>query len=395
MATVNKNFLNLKSRYLFTEIERRKNEFIEKNPDAKIIDMGVGDVTLPICDEVIKAMHTAVDEMSNPTGFRGYGPEQGYAFLREKIKDDYHSKNVELTIDEIFISDGAGNDLGNLNDILSKGNKVLITDPVYPAYADINIMDGRKISFLSATEENGFLPLPPKEKFDVIYLCTPNNPTGAVYDREQLKCWVDYAKSNNSIIICDSAYEGFVRGNFPRSIYEIQGAKSCAIEICSYSKTAGFTGLRCGYTVIPKELIIDGMSLCEMWLRRQSAKTNGVSYITQRAAEAIYSEKGKKEITENLDFYLENAKIITDTMEKLGIKYTGGISSPYIWIRCPDKLCGWEFFDFMLKKANIVITPGDGFGENGKGYFRLTAFSTRKKTIEAMKRIEEIAKDLW
>lgn len=390
MATVNRNFLNLTNRYLFTEIERRKKAFIRENPDKDLIDMGVGDVTLPLCNEVIQAMHSAVDEMRTSDSFRGYGPEQGYGFLRDKIRADYLEKGVDLTRDEIFISDGAGNDLGNLNDILSADNKVLITDPVYPAYADINIMDGRKISFLGATEENGFLPLPPKEKFDVIYLCTPNNPTGAVYDYRQLKCWVDYANANDSIIICDSAYEGFVRGDFPKSIYEIQGAKSCAIEICSYSKTAGFTGLRCGYTVVPKELVGDGISLHELWLRRQSTKTNGVSYITQRAAEAIYSESGKKEVRESIDFYLENARIITGTLKKLGVKYTGGVSSPYIWIKCPKDLSGWDFFDFALKYANIVVTPGDGFGENGKGYFRLTAFSTREKTIEAMKRIERI-----
>lgn len=392
MATVNKNFLNLANRYLFTEIERRKKAYKKENPNVDIIDMGVGDVTLPLCDEVIKAMHSAVDEMRCSDTFHGYGPEQGYKFLREKIRIDYLEKGVELKTDDIFISDGAGNDLGNLNDILSPENKVLITDPVYPAYADINIMDGREISFIGATEENNFLPLPPKDKFDVIYLCTPNNPTGAVYNYEQLKRWVDYANENNSIIICDSAYEGFVRGNFPKSIYEIRGAKNCAIEICSYSKTAGFTGLRCGHTVVPEEIVREGVSLRDLWIRRQSTKTNGVSYVTQRGAEAIYTKKGKKEIKASLDYYLDNAKIITDAMKKLGIKYTGGESSPYIWIKCPENLTGWNFFDYALEKANIVVTPGDGFGENGKGYFRLTAFSTREKTVEAMKRIEQIMK---
>lgn len=392
MATINKNFLNLKNRYLFTEIERRKNKFIKGNPDSDLIDMGVGDVTLPLCDEVIKAMHSAVDEMRCSDSFRGYGPEQGYKFLREKIREDYLEKGVELTTDEIFISDGAGNDLGNLNDILGEDNSVLITDPVYPAYADINIMDGRKISFLGATQENGFLPMPPAESYDVIYLCTPNNPTGAAYNYEQLRHWVDYANKNDSVIICDSAYEGFVRENCPRSIYEIHGAKTCAIEICSYSKTAGFTGLRCGYTVVPNELIRDGVRLCSLWMRRQSTKTNGVSYVTQRAAEAIYSENGRKEIKESLDFYLENARIITDAMKRLGVKYTGGVSSPYIWIKCPEGLSGWDFFDFALEKAHIVVTPGDGFGENGCGYFRLTAFSTREKTLEAMERFEKILK---
>lgn len=392
MATVNKNFLNLANRYLFTEIERRKKAYKRENPNVDIIDMGVGDVTRPLCDEVIKAMHSAVDEMRCSDTFHGYGPEQGYKFLREKIRIDYLEKGVELKTDDIFISDGAGNDLGNLNDILSPENKVLITDPVYPAYADINIIDGREISFVGATEENNFLPLPPEDKFDVIYLCTPNNPTGAVYNYEQLKRWVDYANENNSIIICDSAYEGFVRGNFPKSIYEIRGAKNCAIEICSYSKTAGFTGLRCGHTVVPEEIVREGVSLRDLWIRRQSTKTNGVSYVTQRGAEAIYTTKGKKEIKASLDYYLDNAKIITDAMERLGIKYTGGESSPYIWIKCPENLTGWDFFDYALEKANIVVTPGDGFGENGKGYFRLTAFSTREKTVEAMKRIEQIMK---
>lgn len=392
MATVNKNFLNLANRYLFTEIERRKKAYKRENPNVDIIDMGVGDVTRPLCDEVIKAMHSAVDEMRCSDTFHGYGPEQGYKFLREKIRIDYLEKGVELKTDDIFISDGAGNDLGNLNDILSPENKVLITDPVYPAYADINIIDGREISFVGATEENNFLPLPPEDKFDVIYLCTPNNPTGAVYNYEQLKWWVDYANENNSIIICDSAYEGFVRGNFPKSIYEIRGAKNCAIEICSYSKTAGFTGLRCGHTVVPEEIVREGVSLRDLWIRRQSTKTNGVSYVTQRGAEAIYTKKGKKEIKASLDYYLDNAKIITDAMERLDIKYTGGESSPYIWIKCPENLTGWDFFDYALEKANIVVTPGDGFGENGKGYFRLTAFSTREKTVEAMKRIEQIMK---
>ncbi len=392
MATVNKNFLNLANRYLFTEIERRKKAYKRENPNVDIIDMGVGDVTRPLCDEVIKAMHSAVDEMRCSDTFHGYGPEQGYKFLREKIRIDYLGKGVKLKTDDIFISDGAGNDLGNLNDILSPENKVLITDPVYPAYADINIIDGREISFVGATEENNFLPLPPEDKFDVIYLCTPNNPTGAVYNYEQLKWWVDYANENNSIIICDSAYEGFVRGNFPKSIYEIRGAKNCAIEICSYSKTAGFTGLRCGHTVVPEEIVREGVSLRDLWIRRQSTKTNGVSYVTQRGAEAIYTKKGKKEIKASLDYYLDNAKIITDAMERLDIKYTGGESSPYIWIKCPENLTGWDFFDYALEKANIVVTPGDGFGENGKGYFRLTAFSTREKTVEAMKRIEQIMK---
>ena len=390
MANINSNFLNLENRYLFTEIERRKKLFMKENPDKDLIDMGVGDVTLPLCDEVIKAMHKAVDEMRCSDTFRGYGPEQGYKFLREKIREDYLEKGVELTTDEIFISDGAGNDLGNLNDILSADNKVLITDPVYPAYVDINIMDGRNITFLAASEDNGFVPLPPAEKYDVIYICTPNNPTGAVYSYEQLADWVDYANENGSIIICDSAYESFVREDYPRSIYEIRGAKSCAIEICSYSKTAGFTGIRCGYTVIPKELVRDKVCLCDLWRRRQNSKTNGVSYITQRAAEAIYSNQGKKETRENIDFYLENAEIITKTMKKLGVKYTGGVNSPYIWIKCPETASGWDFFDLALEKANIVVTPGDGFGDNGKGYFRLTAFSTREKTLEAMKRMEKL-----
>lgn len=389
MAKINSDFLNLKERYLFTEIERRKKLFISENPDADIIDMGVGDVTLPLPSQVTKAMHKAVDEMSEKSTFKGYGPEQGYSFLREKIASDYRERGVELTADEIFISDGAGNDLGALPDIFSSENTVLITDPVYPAYADINTMGGRKIFFLGATEENSFLPSPPAEKYDIIYLCSPNNPTGAVYDRRQLKQWVDYAEENSSVIIFDAAYEGFVRGDFPRSIYEIDGAKRCSIEICSYSKTAGFTGVRCGYTVVPRELVLGGVTLNSLWLRRQSTKTNGVSYITQRGAEAIYTEAGRAEIRKNLDYYRENARIVTDALDSMNIKYTGGINSPYIWVKCPENCTGWDFFDLALKKAHIVVTPGDGFGENGKGYFRLTAFSTHEKNLEAMKRFRE------
>ncbi len=390
MAKINSDFLNLKERYLFTEIERRKKRFILENPDADIIDMGVGDVTLPLPEEVIKAMGEAVREMGNKETFKGYGSERGYRFLREKIAESYAEKGVNLTVDEIFVSDGAGNDLGTFPEILSKENTVLITDPVYPAYADISTMDGRKISYLAAKRENSFLPLPPSEKYDIIYLCSPNNPTGAVYNKSQLKLWVDYANENGSVIIFDAAYEGFVQGDFPKSIYEIEEAKKCAVEICSYSKTAGFTGVRCGYTVVPNELVRENVHLNSLWFRRQSTKTNGVSYITQKGAAAIYTEKGKREINENLEYYRKNAEIITDTLKEMKAEYTGGENSPYIWVKCPSELSGWDFFDYVLKTAHTVITPGDGFGENGKGYFRLTAFSTHEKTVEAMKRFREM-----
>ena len=389
---INENYKNLETSYLFSTIAKKVSQFIENNPQKKVIRLGIGDVTRPLCKSVVDAMNKAVDEMGTPEGFRGYGPEQGYDFLKDEIQNYYKKRNVLLKNDEIFISDGAKSDLGNILDLFSKENKVLIPDPVYPVYVDTNIMQGRKIEFLKANEENDFLPMPDlNTKADIIYLCSPNNPTGAVYNKEQLKKWVDYALKNNAVILFDAAYECFVNDeSLPHSIFEIEGAKNCAIEFCSFSKTAGFTGTRCGYTVVSDELIFDDMSLNKMWLRRQTTKFNGVPYIVQRGAQAVFSESGQKEIFENINYYKRNAKIIADTLKKHNIYFTGGIHSPYIWLKCPNNMKSWEFFDFLLEKIQVVGTPGAGFGKNGEGFFRLTSFNTYENTLEAMKRLDGI-----
>ena len=383
---INANYENLEQSYLFSTIAKKVNEFSNAHPDAKIIRLGIGDVTLPLCNAVIKAMHKAVDEMGNQSTFRGYGPEQGYDFLRTAVQGYYKTHNVDLDLDEIFISDGAKSDLGNILDLFAKENTVLVPDPVYPVYVDTNVMAGRKVIFANANKENGFLPMPDESvKADIIYICSPNNPTGAVYNKEQLKKWVDYALALNAVILYDAAYECFISdSSLPRSIFEIEGAKNCAIEFCSLSKTAGFTGTRCGYTIVPKNL----EKLNKMWLRRQTTKFNGVPYIVQRAAEAVFTEEGQKEIKENIGYYKENAKIISDTLEKCGIWHVGGKHSPYIWLKCPDNMSSWEFFDKLLNDLQIVGTPGAGFGKNGEGFFRLTSFGSKENTVEAMKRFE-------
>ena len=383
---INTNYENLEQSYLFSTIAKKVNEFSNAHPDAKIIRLGIGDVTLPLCNAVIKAMHKAVDEMGNQSTFRGYGPEQGYDFLRTAVQGYYKTHNVDLELDEIFISDGAKSDLGNILDLFAKENTVLVPDPVYPVYVDTNVMAGRKVIFANANKENGFLPMPDESvKADIIYICSPNNPTGAVYNKEQLKKWVDYALAQNAVILYDAAYECFISDSaLPRSIFEIEGAKNCAIEFCSLSKTAGFTGTRCGYTIVPKNL----EKLNKMWLRRQTTKFNGVPYIVQRAAEAVFTEEGQKEIKENIGYYKENAKIISDTLEKCGIWHVGGKHSPYIWLKCPDNMSSWEFFDKLLNDLQIVGTPGAGFGKNGEGFFRLTSFGSKENTVEAMKRFE-------
>lgn len=389
---INENYKNLETSYLFSTIAKKVSQFIENNPQKKVIRLGIGDVTRPLCKSVVDAMNKAVDEMGTPEGFRGYGPEQGYEFLKDEIQNYYKKRNVLLKNDEIFISDGAKSDLGNILDLFSKENKVLIPDPVYPVYVDTNLMQGRKIEFLEANEENDFLPMPDfNTKADIIYLCSPNNPTGAVYNKEQLKKWVDYALKNNAVILFDAAYECFIDdNNLPHSIFEIEGAKNCAIEFCSFSKTAGFTGTRCGYTVVSDELNFDNMSLNKMWLRRQTTKFNGVPYIVQRGAQAVFSESGQKEIFENINYYKRNAKIIADTLKKHNIYFTGGIHSPYIWLKCPNNMKSWEFFDFLLEKIQVVGTPGAGFGKNGEGFFRLTSFNTYENTLEAMKRLDGV-----
>lgn len=382
------NYGSLKESYLFSEIAHRVKLFAQSNPDREIIRMGIGDVTLPLCGAVCDAMKKAVDEMGQADSFRGYGPEQGYDFLREKIQAYYMERNVKLAQEEIFISDGAKSDLGNILDILDIRNRVLIPDPVYPVYVDTNIMDGREIIFADATEENGFLPLPQKDmQADIIYLCSPNNPTGAVYNREQLAMWVDYANKNNALILFDAAYEAFIaEDKLPRSIYEIDGAADCAIEFCSFSKTAGFTGTRCGYTIVPETLRFHDVSLNKLWLRRQTTKFNGVSYIVQRGAEAVFTIEGQEQVRDNIAYYRENARLITETMDELGIWYTGGSNSPYIWLKCPNNMESWEFFDYLLNNAGIVGTPGAGFGKNGDKFFRLTAFSSNEATKKAMGR---------
>lgn len=385
---INENYQNLEQSYLFSTIAKKVNEFTSKNPDKKVIKLGIGDVTLPLCKAVINALHSAVDEMGSQSTFRGYGPEQGYDFLRSALKNYYGKRNVELELDEIFISDGAKSDLGNILDLFGKENSVLVPDPVYPVYVDTNIMAGRKVIFADANGDNEFLPLPDKNvKADIIYICSPNNPTGAVYNKEQLKAWVDYANEQKAVILFDAAYECFVSDeNLPRSIYEIEGAKTCAIEFCSLSKTAGFTGTRCGYTIVPKAL----EPLNKMWVRRQTTKFNGVPYIIQKGAEAVFSEEGQKEIKENINYYKVNAKLISETLTKCGIWHVGGKHSPYIWLKCPNNMSSWEFFDYLLENGQIVGTPGAGFGKNGEGYFRLTSFGSQENTKEAMERFEKL-----
>lgn len=389
---INNNFLNLKDSYLFSTIAKKVNSYQMSNPNKKIIRLGIGDVTLPLCHAVTKELHKAVDDMSVKETFKGYGPEQGYDFLRQSIKSYYLKKNVSLDIDEIFVSDGAKSDVGNILDIFDKDNKVLIPDPVYPVYVDTNIMDGRKISYINATKENSFLPLPNSyEKADIIYLCSPNNPTGSVYNHQQLKSWVDFAIDNKAIILFDAAYEAFIDdASLPRSIFEIDGETKCAIEFCSFSKTAGFTGTRCGYTIVPMDLEFNGVKLNNLWLRRQTTKFNGVSYIVQRAANAVFTEEGSKQIRNSINYYKENARIISTALKELNIWFTGGENSPYVWLKCPNGMTSWEFFDYLLKEANVVGTPGAGFGKNGEGFFRLTAFGDKNNTLEAVERIKKI-----
>ncbi|MDO5833382.1 MAG: LL-diaminopimelate aminotransferase [Lachnospiraceae bacterium] len=396
-ATINQNYLKLNESYLFAEIARRIREWQSAHPELsdQLIRMGIGDVTRPLPKTVVDAMVKAAQDMGRAESFHGYGPEQGYDFLKTAIQSYYKKFGVQLALDEIFISDGAKSDLGNILDLFDENNTVLVTDPVYPVYVDTNMMSGRKIIYAMSSEENGFLPLPaPEYRADIIYLCSPNNPTGAVYDREGLTKWVRFAQENNAILLFDAAYECFVTGDLPHSIYEIPGARDVAIEFCSFSKKAGFTGTRCGYTVVPDTLKRDGASLNKMWLRRQTTKFNGVSYITQRGAEAVFTEAGEREIEENLQYYRDNASIITETMDRLHIYYTGGKNSPYIWLKCPGDMDSWSFFDKLLNEAYVVGTPGAGFGKSGEKFFRLTAFSTHENTREAMARFEKLVQSM-
>ncbi len=402
MAKINDNYLKLPGAYLFSTVARKAEEFAAAHPDRELIKMSIGDVTKPLAPAVTEAMHKAVDEMGTAEGFRGYGPEQGYDFLRSKIAEcDYKSRGIDIDISEIFVSDGAKSDCGNIGDIFSVDNKVAVCDPVYPVYVDTNAMAGRagdyigehwtNLYYMPCTEENGFMPELPKEKVDIIYLCFPNNPTGVAATREQLKPWVEYAKENGAVILYDSAYEAFITNpDVPHSIYEIEDAKEVAIEFRSFSKTAGFTGTRCAYTVVPHTLKIDGTELNSLWNRRQCTKFNGVPYVIQRAAEAVYSDAGQKQTKEAIAYYLENAKIIRGALTEAGLTVYGGENAPYIWAKTPNGLKSWEFFDKILDEAGVVTTPGSGFGPSGEGFVRLTAFSTKENTIKAMGKIKAI-----
>ena len=405
MALVNENYLKLPGSYLFAEIARRVNKFKEENPSADIIRLGIGDVTQPLAPASIEAMHKAVDEMAKAETFRGYGPEQGYSFLIQQIiEKDYAARGITIAEDEVFISDGSKCDVGNIQEIFGLENKVAITDPVYPVYLDTNVMAGRTgnivdgmfegVTYMPCTAENNFTPAFPSERVDLIYLCSPNNPTGTTLSKDQLQAWVAYAKENDSIILFDSAYEAYItEEDVPRSIYEVEGAREVAIEFRSFSKNAGFTGTRCAYTVIPKELMgktKDGqeVSLNRLWNRRQTTKFNGTPYITQRGAAAIYTEEGQKQIKAMVGYYMENAKIIREGLAEAGLTFYGGVNAPYIWLKTPNNMDSWSFFDKLLSEAHIVGTPGAGFGPSGEGYFRLTAFGNKENTIKAVERIK-------
>lgn len=398
MFKINDNYLKLPGSYLFSTIGKKVAAYTAANPDKEVIKLGIGDVTLPLAPAVIKRLHSAVDEMAVKETFKGYAPDLGYEFLRTTIvENDYKARGCDIAADEIFVSDGAKSDSGNIGDIFAVDNKIAVCDPVYPVYVDTNIMNGRNITYIDANAENNFLPMPDHNfHADVIYICSPNNPTGAAYNREQLKEWVDYALENDAIILYDSAYECFITDEtLPRSIFAIEGARKCAIEFCSLSKTAGFTGTRCGYTIVPKDLKFTAsngkeMSLNAMWNRRQTTKFNGVSYIVQKGAAAAFSVEGMAQCKANIKYYQENAKIIAEGLAKKNIRYFGGVNSPYIWFECPNNMESWDFFDYLLKNAQVVGTPGAGFGKNGHNFFRLTSFGNRENTIEAMNRIDQL-----
>ncbi len=386
---LNENYMNLSGNYLFADIAKRVKAFGEANPQTDIISLGIGDVTQPLCPAVIEALHKATDEMASAASFRGYGPERGYDFLREAIvENDFRRRGMDIEPDEVFVSDGAKSDTGNFQELLSLQCTVAVTDPVYPVYVDSNLMAGRTIVKLPCTAENNFVPELPTQHVDAIYLCYPNNPTGTVLTRQDLKRWVDYALESNAVIFYDAAYEAFIQSDdVPHSIYEIPGAKQCAVEFHSYSKTAGFTGVRCGYTVVPKAL---GTELNALWNRRQCTKFNGTSYLSQRAAEAIYTEEGGKQVRQTIRYYMENAQLMCETLGQLGLKVYGGTDAPYLWVRVPEGMTSWGFFDAMLHRAHVVCTPGAGFGDCGEGFVRLTAFGRHEQTREALERIRKM-----
>lgn len=403
MYKINDNYLKLPGSYLFSTIGKKVNNFIEANPDKKVIRLGIGDVTLPLAPAVITALHKAVDEMAEAATFKGYAPDLGYEFLRSAIvKNDYAARGVDIALDEVFISDGAKSDSGNIGDIFAKNNRIAVSDPVYPVYVDTNAMAGRTgeyqkdkecwsdVIYMPCTEENEFVPQIPSETPDLIYICCPNNPTGTAMKKEQLQAWVDFALEKGAVIIYDAAYEAYIsEEDVPHTVYECDGAKKCAIEMRSFSKNAGFTGTRLGFTVIPKELKCDGVSLNSLWARRHGTKFNGAPYIIQRAGEAVYSEEGKKQTKEQIAYYMNNARLIREGLENAGYTVFGGVNAPYIWLRTPDGMTSWEFFDYLLENLNIVGTPGSGFGPSGEGYFRLTAFGSLENTKEAMERLKQ------
>ena len=392
MITPNMNYANLKDSYLFAGIAQKINDYLSKNKGVHIYRMGIGDVSLPLCDAVIKALHEGVDDQASKENFHGYMPECGASFLRETIAEYYRKRGVNVANDEVFVSSGASDELGDILDLFDRSSSALVIEPAYPAYVDANVMAGRKILHLASSKENGFLPLPNEETVaDIIYICSPNNPTGAVFGKNQLKLWVDFANAHGSVILFDAAYEAFIEDDgVPHSIFEIEGSRTCAIEICSLSKTAGFTGTRLGYTVIPKELERCGMNLNNMWVRNRTTKTNGVSYIIQKGASAVFTEEGQKQIHDNIKIYKNNAKVLMEALDKLGIWYTGGKNAPYIWLKCPNGMGSWEFFDYLLNEIQVVGTPGEGFGKCGEGYFRFSTFGSPEDTKEAARRLCEL-----
>ncbi len=392
MITPNMHYADLKDSYLFYHIAQKTNAYLEANPEKHLYRMGIGDVSLPLCDAVIKALHEAVDDQAEKARFHGYMPECGAPFLREIIQDHYHKQGIDLTYEEVFVSSGASDELGDILDLFDKSSSALVIEPAYPAYVDANVIAGRKIIHLASGKENGFLPEPDEEaKADLIYICSPNNPTGAVFDKAKLQRWVDFANANGSVILFDAAYEAFIEDDsLPHSIFEMEGAKTCAIEICSLSKTAGFTGTRLGYTVIPKDLVRNGMCFNEMWVRNRTTKTNGVSYIIQKGGAAVFTEEGQRQIRENIQVYKNNAKTLMEALDQLGIWYCGGKNAPYIWLQCPNGLGSWEFFDYLLQEIQVVGTPGEGFGACGEGYFRFSTFGSPEDTQEAAKRLVQL-----
>ncbi|MBO4339695.1 MAG: LL-diaminopimelate aminotransferase [Clostridia bacterium] len=395
MLKPNANYAKLNESYLFFNIARKVKAYQQKNPNKKLLHLGIGDVSLPLCEAVINELHNAVNEQSDEKTFHGYMPECGAPFLRERISDYYKSKGIEIEPDEVFVSSGASDELGDIQDLFDKSSNALIIEPAYPAYVDANTMAGREIIHFPSGEKDRFAPYPDKNvKADIIYICSPNNPTGAVFTREKLASWVEYANKNGSVILFDAAYEAFIEDEeIPHSIFEIDGARSCAIEICSLSKTAGFTGTRLGYTIIPKDLEKQGMNLNAMWVRNRTTKTNGVSYIIQKGAAAVFTPEGQKQIKENINVYKHNAKILADAFDSIGLWYCGGKNAPYLWVKCPDGMKSWEFFDYLLNELQIIGTPGVGFGKNADGYFRFTSFGSKEETLLAAERIKTFLKN--